>query len=369
VGLPFGLLYTTVLSPVFYFKIIRKKANKIFIIFLLLILPFIIIQILSGVELFYYIKSLLLFIAVIIVAISLYAYLPYVKNIDDIFRKIIIYNFIFTIIALVLYNSWLGDILWSKDFVISKGQTATRLMLLTYEPSYYSTLLVPLCVYSFLRLYQNFNKTNFAIFFMIVFPLILSFSFGMISMLLFSLTTIVIIDQWKNKNNLFITVGVIIVIIVLISTNNPFTERLKNILSGDDASVEARTFYSFYYAWEMIVSDHFFFGYGFGQLKLVGFNFIGWANPYESVNLPNAIASGLVTVGIIGVFIKLFLEILFFFKTKVYSNMFTLSIFITAFILQFTGSYMTNTAEYMLWVFAFLPIFKEFNFNSKNKYV
>lgn len=367
VGLPFGLLYTTILSPIFYFKIVLKKANKLFIIFLLLIFPFIIIQILSGVVLFYYIKSLLLFIAVIVVAISLYAILPKLKNIDELFRKLIIYNFAFAIIALIFFNSWLGDLLWSKEIVISENITATRLMLLTYEPSYYSTLLAPLFIYSFLKLYQNFNKTNFAIFFIIVFPLILSFSFGMISMLLFSLTTIVVKDQWKNKNNLFILVSILILIIVLFSTNNPFAERVMNVFSGADVSVEARTFYSFYYAWEMIVHDHFFFGYGFGQLKVVGLNFIHWGTLLESVRLPNNIAEFMVTVGILGTFLKIFLEIFLFYKTKVYSNMFTLAIFLTVFILQFTGSYMTSTAEYILWVLAFSPIFREFNFNRRKK--
>ncbi|MGZ5135232.1 MAG: hypothetical protein ACXWCG_08785, partial [Flavitalea sp.] len=54
-----------------------------------------------------------------------------------------------------------------------------------------------------------------------------------------------------------------------------------------------------------------------------------------------------------------------FFKTKVWSNYYRLSLFLFIFIYQFTGSYLTNIAEYVIWILAFHPgLFTEFDRTS-----
>jgi len=51
----------------------------------------------------------------------------------------------------------------------------------------------------------------------------------------------------------------------------------------------------------------------------------------------------------------------------VYLNSFRLAMFVVAFIVQLTGSYITDVQEYMLWCFAFYPFFPELNLRANFK--
>ena len=63
--------------------------------------------------------------------------------------------------------------------------------------------------------------------------------------------------------------------------------------------------------------------------------------------------------------VKFVFEVYFFFKTKVYSNFLRLVLFIFVFVYQFSGSFITNIAEYVIWIMAFSPwLFKEFDKNN-----
>ena len=54
-------------------------------------------------------------------------------------------------------------------------------------------------------------------------------------------------------------------------------------------------------------------------------------------------------------------EVALFFYTRVYINSFRLAMFVIAFILQLTGGYIEYVQEYVIWCFAFLPFFPEFD--------
>ena len=146
-----------------------------------------------------------------------------------------------------------------------------------------------------------------------------------------------------------------------------FVARITNVLSGKDISFRGRTFDSFYLGWQIATQKSIWFGCGFGQVKEIGtdiFNTFYNTSIYtaDSVGIPNAMGDTLATLGIAGVFLRFFLEIFFFFKTKVYSNYYRLSLFAFIFIYQFTGSFITNIAEYSIWIIAFhKDIFEEFD--------
>jgi len=77
--------------------------------------------------------------------------------------------------------------------------------------------------------------------------------------------------------------------------------------------------------------------------------------------IPNSIGDLLGTLGLIGVAIKLFLEGYFFFRTRVFRNDYRLTLFLFIFVYQFTGSFISNIAEYAIWILAFKPdLFPEF---------
>ncbi len=70
--------------------------------------------------------------------------------------------------------------MWSV-YDVSTGLTKfPRLSLFTYEPSYYSTLLVPLAFYYYLKIiFFKYPNAGY-VFFLVSFPLVISFSLGAI---------------------------------------------------------------------------------------------------------------------------------------------------------------------------------------------
>jgi hypothetical protein len=69
----------------------------------------------------------------------------------------------------------------------------------------------------------------------------------------------------------------------------------------------------------------------------------------------------LATYGIYGFILKIFFEVFFFIRLKIYSNLYSLGLFIFIFIYQFTGSFLVNAAEIGIWAIVFagrFPVFQ-----------
>jgi len=141
--------------------------------------------------------------------------------------------------------------------------------------------------------------------------------------------------------------------------------RIRNILEGNDTSFKGRTFDSYHLALQVAHVKSIYFGVGPGQLKLLGAEI--WNTFYNTVfsineiAIPNAVAETFAIYGVAGLLIRFSLEWYFFFRTRTYANYYRLGLFIFIFIYQFTGSYLFNIAEYLIWVLAFSQVFEEFN--------
>ena len=85
-----------------------------------------------------------------------------------------------------------------------------------------------------------------------------------------------------------------------------------------------------------------------------------------TVTIPNAAAETLTIFGWIGFILRITVEIFFFFFTKVWSNYYRLLLFSFIFIYQFTGSFITNIAEYVIWILAFTNVFHQFDVYKPN---
>lgn len=244
----------------------------------------------------------------------------------------------------------------------------------TYEPSYYSTLLVPLAFYYYLKIILFKYPNAGYIFFMVSFPLIISFSLGAILGITISFGILFFPDirsflMKKNVAAYVLTSGLIIIAACIVLyyayPNNPLYLRIKNIFSGRDSSFKGRASDSFHLAWSVVQEKSIYFGIGLGQLKLIGVKI--WNDFYNTVfnvnaiTIPNAVAETFAIYGITGLIIRFSLEWYFFFRTKTYSNYYRLGLFIFMFIYQFTGSYFFNIAEYTIWTLAFSQVFEEFN--------
>lgn len=368
--LPHGLLYTILLTPVFYYQLVKDGKKNILAKFAFVFLPFFLIHLSLGVELFFYIRSMVLVFTTYIFGYSVHNYIRK-RDLAHLFTPLLKINFILLVLALILYHTSYIELLWTVRNLTIELSGIPRLQLFTYEPSYYSLLLAPIALYYLLKflLKPTSWSTLIGYSFLILLPLLLSFSLGVLSCLIFTLTLMLmfnfkhLIKQKRIFYQLLLMVMVglsTFILLIVIYPDNPLFLRVVDLFEGKDISASGRTTNAFYLASEIAKQKSGLFGVGLGQIKVVGAEIIRLYYHYHitdlaSIRIPNTVAETAAMFGLIGLLIRLGLQIYLFFKTKVYSNYYRLSIFIFVFIYQFTGSFFNNIAEIVLWVIAFTP--------------
>ncbi len=96
VGLPFGLTWMALLGPFFYLWVVLKRKKEIVLPFLLILLPFIIMHVLSGeTELRSYAVSMLNITMIYFFCQAVYTFLKQPVDHEWVLRRILIINFIF----------------------------------------------------------------------------------------------------------------------------------------------------------------------------------------------------------------------------------------------------------------------------------
>lgn len=370
--LPFGLLYTIILTPLFYFWIITNGKKNILIKFFVFASPFIIVHLINRVDSFFYWRSVALFLTVYIFCMAFYTFVSKHNDVERVFRKLLKFNFILTIIALVCVYTEYHSIFWHKAHW---GGDWPRLAMFTYEPSYYATLLVPIFAYFFIRfmLGGSENELIFSVA-MISIPLVLTLSLGVIAGVVLAIFILFLINfqQFIVRKKLFysfcITITsllLIFVFLLLFYDDNPLFTRLLDFVAGEDQSGRGRTTEAFQLAHIIAGLKSLWWGVGPGQIKIVGDSviksFYNYPQDYGQVSIPNAFAETLALFGYVGVFLRLFFEFYLFFKTRVLNNYYQSFMFIYIFVYQFTGSFTTNIAEYVIWILAFKNVFPQFN--------
>lgn len=376
--LPHGLLYTTILTPVFIIWLYQYPTFKYIWYFFLFMLPFVAVHFIYGVvnARSYLISSLLLF-SVYVFILTFYRFLKECKSLRRIYKYILLINSLFVIIAMVsLRVPSLTSEFWQIGSISGDIASIKRLKLLTYEASYYSTLLTPLALYYYLKMIILRLPNPYLVAIFLSVPIILSLSFGVILAIFLSLLLTLAAGFktfFPNKNlPLYIIISGIILVLLFVGfvqlfPENILVQRLNNVLAGRDTSFRGRTTDSFYLGWELAKLKSIWFGVGPGQVKEIGLDlFRDFYNypPFikENVRIPNSLGDTLATLGIIGLVMRLGTEIFLFFKTKVWTNYYRLSLFLFIFIYQFSGSYLTNIAEYSIWILAFYKgLFPEFD--------
>jgi len=173
--------------------------------------------------------------------------------------------------------------------------------------------------------------------------------------------------------NAVITGGVslasVLFFLVLFFRNNPVFTRIGNIFSGRDTSGRGRTVEAFLLAGKILRQGNEYWGIGLGQIKILGDGIIRDFYLYNKdivVTIPNAAAETLAIFGWTGLILRMVVECFFFFYTRVWSNYYRLTLFFFVFIYQFTGSFITNAAEYVIWILAFTNVFPRFDVRSEN---
>ena len=374
--LPHGLLYTTILTPLLLLWLYQYKTFHKLWLFFVFIIPFAFIHFLNGVDAYYYAVSTILFFTVFVFAICFYQFLKICLTLRTIFRKIIVINFVFVIIAcFAFFVPGLKHFFWQVSAISSGLDKFPRLKLLTYEPSFYSLLLTPIAMYYYLKIIFLKIPNPALILILVTVPLLLSFSLGILMGIPLALAILFVLNlklffvNKKIPQYIFLILSstvIVFLFLAILYPDNPLFVRIFNLFEGKDSSFKGRTFDSYELAWTITSKKSLLFGVGLGQVKVEGLEL--WRDFYDynftisEVAIPCAVAETFAVFGFAGLFIRLGLEIYFFFRTKVYTNYYRLAIFIFIFIYQFTGSYIMNIAEYVIWIMAFHQgLFDEFS--------
>jgi hypothetical protein len=368
IGLPFGLTWTALLGPFFYSWVVLKEKRDVLLPFVYFLSPFLLAQTVSGVETGSYLISLLNLLMIYFFAMAVRTWLRISPgSMQKIFTPILQINFFLCLLAILVYFTPWREWMWIEQNITSGVSDFSRLKMFTYEASHYATLFVPVFVFFSLQyLFRQNRIPGPVLLMMICLPLVLSFSFGVIASLFVAFALVFFLNfkfLFSQKRILNTTISLftvffsLIIISLIFFPDNIFFERVTNIFSGQDTSAEGRTADAFRLSVRILVENGTsWFGIGPGQLKFAGVDIIREYYLYydtTAVAIPNVVAETLLLFGWVGLAFRMFLLLFLFYVTKVWRDHFRLLLFLFMFIYQFTGSYITNPAEWVIWVLAF----------------
>jgi len=378
--LPHGLVFTTVLFPVFVYWLYKKQQLNHLIVLLPILALFGWIHWRNGADAYSLTLSSLLFVSSFAFLVTLRQWLTEHRDLRKVFMMLLSLNALFIFIALItLPYQPLRELFWYAEPISNGIKSYPRLRLFTYEASYYALLFAPVAIYFFWKIIAKNSRHWLLISLAVVIPLALSFSLGVIGAAALALVLSVIYFwngiitvQNAHRKLIYTSLAALIALVVLweFYPENALFARLTNVFTGADTSAKGRLFDSFIIAWNLAATKSLWFGIGLGQIKLLGYDAIMEFYHYRQMlgsvmRIPNSMAEWLATFGLIGFVTKLAFEIGLFFKRKVYRNPVNLSLFLFIFIYQFTGSYIVNPAEIMIWMLAIYANFDEVLQNEK----
>ena len=374
VGLPFGISFDMLLAPFLVYSIFKENAQSLFYKAVGILLVFGVIHLVSGVYFTPFIVSNLVFITLVIAVVAFYQRTKHIVFFDEIILRITQLNSVLTILALFLLFFLKSTYLWYLVPYTSNAEALPRLKLFTEEASHYSFLLLPIFYYWLYQWLVQFNWRSFGYLTTIIISLILSFSLGVLSVIALTLFILILIysrsilQHSRYRQLLFIGLIAIVSIggfVYYFFPINPLTIRMNNLMNGLDTSGRGRTYESFEIAWRVLQLNYPLTGIGLGQFKFIGRDVLLHYYKYHTipsvVRLPNALAETLVSFGVLGVFIRVFIQIYWAFKRRIVNNLFQTSLFISLFIYQFTGGFLMHSFEYYYWILVVVPIFKTFD--------
>jgi hypothetical protein len=374
VGLPFGISFDMLLAPFLLYFIFKENAQSLLYKAVGVLLVFGVIHLVSGVYFTAFVVSNLVFITLVIAVVAFYQRTKHIDFFDEIILRITQLNSVLTILALFLLFFLKSTYLWYLVPYTSNAEALPRLKLFTEEASHYSFLLLPIFYYWLYQWLVQFNWRTFGYLTTIIISLILSFSLGVLSVIALTLFILILIycrsilQHSRYRQLLFIGLIAILSIagfVYYFFPINPLTIRMNNLINGLDTSGRGRTYESFEIAWRVLQLNYPLTGIGLGQFKFIGRDVLLHYYKYHTipsvVRLPNALAETLVSFGVLGVFIRVFIQIYWAFKRRIVNNLFQTSLFISLFIYQFTGGFLMHSFEYYYWILVVVPIFKTFD--------
>jgi len=256
------------------------------------------------------------------------------------------------LLGLVVRFTSFYTLMWQNHS--ASGGHIIRYQGLSYEPAQFSLLIAPLFLFAYWHMvYRGWTPKNLRLAAAILFPAVISFSFGLLSTMTLGVILVhLVYDKGFNRVKWVVVIAVLaLTAFIVIPADNSLKIRAISILNGTDSSENSRTTASYIAAVEEVKhSGGIIFGSGLGQDKVDVQYTVG-----DTGKIPCAVAATFAELGLMGLVLRFGLEIFFFIRTKPYRSAYRLCLFITMFIFQFGGSYIDNPVEYVTWILAFTP--------------
>jgi hypothetical protein len=365
--LPQGLLYTSLLLPVFLYWLYKRGRIVAMLKWGLLLLIPVPFHLFSGVELSSYgISTLLVFAQWVFLFTAIEAVRSTRDSLGDSFSVLLKINALLVLLALIILPfPALRPLMWDTLPMTRNLDAIPRLQLLAYEPSHYGLLLTPVFLFFIIKIITGKTAHPLLLAAAVGIPLLLTFSFGVtgaIALAVF-IATAIIFRYLPASGKRLVLYSLFIFLSFMAAfwifwPENPVFIRTENIFTGADSSTKGRLVHSFMFAKDLILQHNVLMGVGPGQIKILAheliINFYQYSGEYaEIVRIPNSMGEMLATYGIYGFLLKIFFEIFFFVRLKIYRNLYSFTLFIFIFIYQFTGSFLVNAAEMGIWAIVF----------------
>lgn len=348
-----GLQITTILSPVFYFWLLRKRKRVILTPFFLSLMPFLLANVFDGgINWYYYIVSLSLLLTVYVAAYAFAVRLHEIRSLEQLVRPLIWINFALACVGLMIrFTPWYVY-MWLLQTRQVGGYGLIRYRMFNYEPFQYALLITPLVLYAYWRFMQRRTRSNLRLLFAAVIPFLMAMSFGVTAVTILAILVSHAVVSRDFRQTKWVVAAAILCTIgyFAVPATSGIKTRLDKIVTGDDSSANVRTIDSYVAGLEVARMRDLWFGAGVGQAKLYLPEVVHWGG--TSQRLPCAVADTLATFGVVGLAVRFLLEGFFFFWGKPYKNAFRFSLFIVVFAMQFGGSFLSNPAEYFAWIIA-----------------
>lgn len=377
------MLYTTLLSPLFFYNLLKYKRKTYLLPFAGFLLVYDVIHLWQGVTLSGFLLSNAMFIFTYFSVMAFYHFVNRYERLGKLYSQIVLFNAAMVLIAIPFFFMPLPykEYFWYINSLTAGLEKFPRLALFTYEASYYSLLLIPVLYYYVLKfLFNTIEHNRWLTLMLVLIPMLFSLSFGVIGVTLLVIFIMLVAFAkrlFRYKRPFLFICGSLLLLCIgwtvlwLWFPNNALFVRLHNVLAGTDTSTNGRIAESFTMAWRIISLKNVWFGVGLGQIKYMAVEVVHVYYTYwgklPRYDIPNTMGETLAIFGVVGVVLRLSLEIWLFFKTRVYSNYYRLSLFLFVFAYQFTGSFITNIAEYVIWIMAFSQAFKQFDISAKKE--
>ena len=114
-GLPFGLTWTALLGPFFYYWVLKTEKREILLSFVLILSPFLIVQLSAGVEFRDYVFSLLNLAMIFCFAMAVRTWFRKAESPGTVFNWLLVVNFILCLLALLVFFTPWQSVLWIRQ--------------------------------------------------------------------------------------------------------------------------------------------------------------------------------------------------------------------------------------------------------------